>query len=95
MKINWTTAALADVEACVPAPFRLPMQAFLQRSRFVGQGRLFTARRYTETYFIKFQHWLVIYLPLDEGAVAVIAVEYSYGQAPAGPGEVGAPKSPG
>ena len=79
MKVDWTTAALADVANVVPEQFRIPMAQFLERLVFIGQGYLCTDARYPAAHFMKFQHWFVMYVPTG-GGIGVIAVEYNRGQ---------------
>lgn len=82
MKVDWTTAALADVESIVPEQFRVPMLDFLERLVFIGQGRPCTDARYPDAHFIKFQFWFVMYVPVGDDGIGVIAVEYNRGQEP-------------
>lgn len=82
MKVEWTTAALADVEAVVPERFRLPMLEFLVGLAFVGQGRPCTDPRYPSASFIKFQFWFVMFVPVGDDGIGIIGVEYNRGQEP-------------
>lgn len=80
MKVDFTAASLADVEACVPEQFRLPMLERLQRLMFHGQGQACTSERFPDARFIKFQYWLVMFVPAGPSSLIVIGVEYNYGQ---------------
>ncbi|MEB3327800.1 MAG: hypothetical protein VKQ33_01065 [Candidatus Sericytochromatia bacterium] len=80
MKVVWTRAALADVEGCVPAGFRPALAARLQGMMFLGQGRRCLEARFQGARFLKFRYWLVMYVPVEEDTIAVVAVEYNYGQ---------------
>lgn len=80
MRTLWTRPALADVRACVPAPFRPVLRERLATLRYVGQGRSCASPRYPGTCYLKIEHWLVMFRPIDDEAIAVVAVEYNYGQ---------------
>jgi plasmid stabilization system protein ParE len=80
MKVRWTRAALADVRTVVPEGFRPHLQRYLQGLVFTRQGRRCTAMRYPDAYFLKYRHWLVMYLVIGEEEIGVIGVEYNYGQ---------------
>lgn len=82
MNVEWTTAALADVESVVPGRFRIPLLEFLRGLLFIGQGRLCTDPRYPNASFIKFQFWFVMFVPVGDDGIGVIAVEYNRGQEP-------------
>lgn len=82
MKVDWTVAALADVENVVPENFRLPMLEKLEGLRYLGQARSCTDPRYHDALYIKFRYWFVMFVPSAEGEIIVIAVEYNYDQEP-------------
>lgn len=80
MKVRWTSAALDDVRAIVPEGFRPHLLRHMQRLFFAGQGRRCTSGRFPDAYFLKFRHWLIMYLAVDDETIGVIGVEYNYGQ---------------
>lgn len=80
MKVVWTKAALGDVVACVPDGFRPALSERLGRMMFASQGRRCFENKFPGARFVKFRYWIVIYVPVDDDTIAVVAVEYNYGQ---------------
>jgi len=80
MLVSWQQGALDDVRSCVPQQFRKPLRDFLSGLYYVGQGAPSDDPRYPEARYIKFRYWLVVYLPINEQHIGVLAVNYDYGQ---------------
>jgi|GEM_PF-2597476 len=85
MKVYFQQTALDDIKnehGGVPAQFREPLRDFLRNMLYVGQGMCCSDPGYSDLYFIKFRNWYVLYLPISEQQIVVIAVMYNYGQLP-------------
>jgi len=85
MNVTFQRAALDDIKnekGGVPKQFRKPLRDFLRNMTYIGQGMRCSDPRYPDLYFIKFRNWYVLYLPLSQQQVVVVAVMYNYGQLP-------------
>ena len=85
MKVTFQRAVLDDIKnekGGVPKQFRKPLRDFLRSMTYIGQGMHCSDPRYSKLYFIKFRSWYVLYLPISEQHIAVVAVMYNYGQLP-------------
>jgi hypothetical protein len=85
MKVTFQRAALDDIKnekGGVPTQFRRPLRDFLRSMTYIGQGMRCSDLRYSDLYFIKFRNWYVLYLPISEEHIVVVAIMYNYGQLP-------------
>ena len=85
INVTFQRAALDDIKnekGGVPKQFRKPLRDFLQNMTYIGQGMRCSDPRFPDLYFIKFRNWYVLYLPLSEQQIVVVAVMYNYGQLP-------------
>jgi hypothetical protein len=85
MNVTFQRSALDDIKnekGGVPKQFRKPLRDFLRNMTYIGQGMRCSDPRYPDLYFIKFRNWYVLYLPLSQQQVVVVAVMYNYGQLP-------------
>lgn len=73
-------AALDDARTIVPNGFRAHLLRHLQHLLFAGQGRRCPSERYSDAYFLKYRHGLIMYLAVDDETIGAIGVEYNYGQ---------------
>lgn len=79
MRLRWTRQALDDIAALTQLQ-RRALQKRLEALAFVGQGLPCASPRYSGAWVYKHEHWLVMYLPLSAGEIAIVAVEYNLGQ---------------
>ena len=85
MRVTFQKAALDDIrneKGGVPPQLRKPMRDFLQGIVFIGQGMRCTSENYWDLYFIKFRNWYIVYRPVSQERIDVVAVQYNYGQLP-------------